>query len=564
VLFVFAGASSQTLVGQSSGLAEAANGGGIVGAVVSDAGEPVSNVRVQVFLGSVAMQQAAGQPPYLRPSGSASTDAKGRFRIGGLEPGSYVIAAGPHAPGIPTAGAASYAATFHPSAVDLQQAAPVIVSAGSDTAASIQLVRTPGVSVSGTVRHPAGRPTAGMAVRMFTRFGGYGEGRNVAVITQSGTFGVSNVLPGWYRVSVEPANMALSAARTEFAEAIIEVRDRDIAELALAFNGGASIEGRVVAAPGSQLTVPEGLIRVSAEPAPEQLPGVMYQTALTGEGGVFRLSVPAGRYLFSVRSDRQPMVMATRIVVDTVEGLPSSSVALAEGSHRVEISMGPRLPPTPGPPASSAASLLEQFSRTPTLNVAEQIVASGDASVLPKLVSYLSHVDRHIRGNAAFAFAGLKDNRGFDTLVAILHDRSDRPPGQGVAGVTGDGRYRPEVQIRADRYYAARLLGGTDDQRAVAVLVPLLRDPEVNSVVPWALGELGGAAAIAALIATLDDGDPAMRVMSINALEALRAIEALPRLATLVNDPARSNLGNQVTVGAAARAAIAAINSAGR
>src|SRR5207253_471205 len=46
-------------------------------------------------------------------------------------------------------------------------------------------------------------------------------------------------------------------------------------------------------------------------------------------------------------------------------------------------------------------------------------------------------------------------------------------------------------QLREDRYYAAHLLGDLKDPRAVPMLVPLLKDEEVNLIVPWSLGEIG-------------------------------------------------------------------------
>jgi hypothetical protein len=549
----------QPVAGQSTGPIPSADKGSIGGVVMNERREPVPRVTVQVFPASVAAQQPAGRPPYMRSSGSAQTDGQGRFRISGLEPGSYLVGAGPLPASMLTPGAPMYAATFHPSTIDVQQAAPVIVSARGETEVSIELVRARGVKVSGTVVNPSGRPVAGMAVSLFSRFGGYGSGTRAGVVSDIGTFEVTNLLPGWYRLSVESANARPDTVRTEFAETLIEVRDRDLENVSLVFSSGATITGQVVAEPGSQLTVPEGLLRVSASPTPElSLLGMSFQTAIVGAGGAFRLSVPPGRYAFGVRADREPFVEATRILVDGVEESLPSGVELAEGGHQVILSIGPRaLPKTT--PAAISQSPLEQFTRTPTLDVARAVVARGDAGVLPQLVPYLSHDDRRIRGNAAFVFAGFKDDRGFDTIVAILEDRTYRPRGQGDPALLGDGRYSIATQIREDRYYAAHLLGDIRDPRGVPLLVPLLGDQDVNYIVPWALGEIGGPAAIAALITTLDHDNPSMRVMSIYALETLRATEALPRLASLVNDQAKTNFGNQVSVAAAAKTAIATI-----
>ncbi len=81
------------------------------------------------------------------------------------------------------------------------------------------------------------------------------------------------------------------------------------------------------------------------------------------------------------------------------------------------------------------------------------------------LEAWLVHEDRHLRGNAALrASAGSVIDVRFDTIAAILVDR--RP-----------GRRRPartrrswslQKQIRADRYYAARLLGDLKDPRGAS------------------------------------------------------------------------------------------------
>src|SRR3984893_5686977 len=78
----------------------------------------------------------------------------------------------------------------------------------------------------------------------------------------------------------------------------------------------------------------------------------------------------------------------------------------------------------------TVAELLQQFETTAVFwqqfEVAKAIVAANDTRVLPKLQSWLTHEDRHLRGNAAFIYAGLGDPRGFDAIVGILGDRSER------------------------------------------------------------------------------------------------------------------------------------------
>jgi HEAT repeat protein len=213
------------------------------------------------------------------------------------------------------------------------------------------------------------------------------------------------------------------------------------------------------------------------------------------------------------------------------------------------------------PPANQqAADLVNQFKAETEFwkqfEIGKRIVALHDPAVLTDLSDSLSQDDRHIRANAAFIFAALQDERGFNVITAILADQSDRPRGQ----ITG-GNWTLRAQIRADRYYAAHLLGDLKDPRAVPILISLLHDTDVNWIVPWSLGEIGDHRADEALILTLSDPDPSMRVLAIFAIEKLGTRAALPRLRELENDHSRSNFGDTITVADAAKAAMVSLES---
>ena len=185
--------------------------------------------------------------------------------------------------------------------------------------------------------------------------------------------------------------------------------------------------------------------------------------------------------------------------------------------------------------ADSALDLVEQFKSSglffKQLEVAKKLVTLHDGSVLPELEPYLGDADRHIRANAAFVFEALGDDRGFDTLRAILKDYSDRPPGE----ITG-GRWTLREQIKSDRYYAVHLFGDLGDKRAVLVLIPLLKDPDINYAVADSLGRIGDRVAIQPLIETLGDPKMQTRVVVVDALTRLNAKEALPQLRVLLDD----------------------------
>jgi len=215
---------------------------------------------------------------------------------------------------------------------------------------------------------------------------------------------------------------------------------------------------------------------------------------------------------------------------------------------------------------ASLRTLLDEFRATTAFSrqlvLAKQIVTLGDVRVLKELEPLLSLDDRHLRGNAAFVFAGLGDERGFDVIRLMLTDRSYREEGQGIPGgsfnMTAPGWWLT-AQIKTDRYYAVHLLGELKDKRGVDALLPLLADDDVNYKVAWALGQIGDARAVRPLIGALDNPDALMRVSAIRALVALDAREALPRLRQMLGDTALPKAGDRVPVGQTAKDAIAAL-----
>lgn len=211
--------------------------------------------------------------------------------------------------------------------------------------------------------------------------------------------------------------------------------------------------------------------------------------------------------------------------------------------------------------SESVSGLVEEFENTKIswkqFEVGKKIVALQDKSALQSLEPWLSNEDMHRRGNAAFIFASLGDDRGFQVIKAILEDRSTK---RAVFEIDSTGGPSPGRQIREDRYYAAHLFGDLRDPRAVPILVPLLKDEEVNWIVPWSLGEIGDRSAIPPLIETLGDNSPDMRVLAIYALEKLKAKEALPQLRALLIDQETIHFDGLGTVGEAAKTAIATLN----
>ena len=219
-----------------------------------------------------------------------------------------------------------------------------------------------------------------------------------------------------------------------------------------------------------------------------------------------------------------------------------------------------------------AVEAVEQFKAETVfweqLEIGRKIVLTKETRVLSELEPWLTHPDRHIRGNTAFVFGGLGDPRGFEVIAAILRDRSDRPEGQGGACVIrggGSSCWSLPLQIASDRYYAVHLLGELKDPKAVPILVSFLDDPDVNYKIPWALRSIGGKSAIQGLMSALGSPSPEARVFAIEDLEDLQVVEAIPALSPLLSDQAvsaydrRGYVKDGITVREAARTAIATL-----
>lgn len=186
------------------------------------------------------------------------------------------------------------------------------------------------------------------------------------------------------------------------------------------------------------------------------------------------------------------MLMVSGMLLGPV--LLSPRVATVCGAAPDDVAFLQRGASVPVDDERAVDALVEQFRNERVFwrqfTIAKAIVDRRDIRVIPQLEPWLDHEDRHIRGNVAFIVASLGDPRGFPVIAAILTDRSARPEGQGIAIVPSDGKYRVSAQIAADRYYAAHLLGDLRDPRAVPILTPLQKDPEVGAIVPWALGQI--------------------------------------------------------------------------
>lgn len=302
-------------------------GGVIAGRVTDDLGEPAEGVFMRVL----RARPWRGKVRYLPAGGRmAPTDDLGHFRIYGLAPGEYVLAADPAggrmmgpAVASPDAEGVDTVTTYAPGTPVPADAERIKVVAGQVTSMDVQLIAARVVTVSGRVLDSSGKPLdAGMVslrpadAEVMT--GGV-SGRSVM---QDGTFSVTGVTPGAYTLHVMASPRGVMAtpdafAQMESAELPLVVGSTDIEQLTVTTSPPSSVSGRVIV-DGNASGIQASALRVFARPVdpepmmfgpqgqgPVQEDLTLSIGGLRGQQSLFVNGLPRGWWVKSVRINGQ-------------------------------------------------------------------------------------------------------------------------------------------------------------------------------------------------------------------------------------------------------------------
>jgi hypothetical protein len=190
-------------------------GGVIAGKVLDASGEPLADLRVMAMrrMNDPRMNAPAGMSLRLFPApaqGPQQTNDIGEFRITGLAPGDYIVAAVPQlgspfgGPGVaPSSTGSAIISTYYPGTIDQAAAHTVTVRAGETTSnVTFSIQSVPAFRVSGRVVDENGAPAAGAMVMLMAdpRSGAFMGPMGHARTGDDGRFTIADVPSGTYRI----------------------------------------------------------------------------------------------------------------------------------------------------------------------------------------------------------------------------------------------------------------------------------------------------------------------------------------------------------------------------
>jgi protocatechuate 3,4-dioxygenase beta subunit len=187
-------------------------GGVITGKLLDASGEPLPDARVMAMHRVIA---PSGMPQRLLPApsqGPQQTNDVGEFRVTGLAPGEYVVAAMPHsafglgAPAVtPSANSTAATTTYYPGTIDQAAAQPLTVAAGQTVDnINFSMQSVAAFRVSGRVVDENDTPVANAMVMLMgdPRSGAAFMGPAGSARTgDDGRFTIADVPFGTYRVT---------------------------------------------------------------------------------------------------------------------------------------------------------------------------------------------------------------------------------------------------------------------------------------------------------------------------------------------------------------------------
>ena len=225
----------------------------ISGTLFDENGDPVEGATIRAMLTRTIGGRRETRQARI---GSRPTDDLGRYRLSGLPPGDYVLAAvvGQIIGTEVSADLPGYATTFFPGTARAAEGVPITVGASQDVGgADFSLVRTRTARVSGRAFDAAGDPiTGGIALMPSRRSAGVMPTTIGARIERDGRFEFTNVAPGEYVLQAQRHRNAAWNEGETWTQSVT-VADADVAGLEIHTSFGSHVTGRIVVEGGGAI-----------------------------------------------------------------------------------------------------------------------------------------------------------------------------------------------------------------------------------------------------------------------------------------------------------------------
>jgi protocatechuate 3,4-dioxygenase beta subunit len=237
----------------------------IAGTVVDEYGEPLHDVAVDVL----HVQSVAGRVRALRARGRR-TDDRGRYRVWGLPPGSYVVRVQVN-DAVADSDTRGYPPLYYPGRATVEEATRIGIEMARDVTNADVVVRpTPAMRVSGQVVDASGTPVrARIAMMISERSGAIQVEPTMEESAEDGSFAINNVPPGDYVIQAFGPPQLDASGRPgtgpEFAARFLTITDEAPPPLRVQLTRGVTLTGRVTI--DGQGTVPVSGVSLRAIPA---------------------------------------------------------------------------------------------------------------------------------------------------------------------------------------------------------------------------------------------------------------------------------------------------------
>lgn len=231
-------------------------GGVIAGRVADESGEPLAGLRVRVYRAKMVRGHRQ-----LEDVGAADyTDDHGAYRIFGLPPGDYYVAASLRMAPLDSVVQTTYSPTYYPGTGELAEAQRIRVDLGTESTAIFSLLPVRTVNVTGSVLTSSGGP-ANAFLNLVSDSAELGTPLGIGGVTQpDGTFTIPDVPPGRYTLHAS----LRGDGPTETGSIPLTVLNDDVTGNTIVTGRPATLKGRFVAEAGVVAALPDALLVATA------------------------------------------------------------------------------------------------------------------------------------------------------------------------------------------------------------------------------------------------------------------------------------------------------------